>query len=431
MQVSVEVTSKVGRRLTIVVPAVTVEEAISKQINHIAQTANIKGFRPGKAPLTHVRQRFGNEARSDAVNEVIRTSLYEALAQERLQPVTTPHIVPKMLLADQPLEFVAEFEVYPEVDVVNFNTKNIEQPVTVLTDADVSRVVEQLRDQYATYESIDRVAQEKDQLIIDFHPIVEGKPELQHQQKGFALLLGKKAMIPGFEEGLIGAKAGEERTLHLTFPENFFIKERAGKEVDFFVRINSVLEAKRPELTEQFIKNLGIASGKAEDLTAEITRNLEREKDRLVKKQVRDVVLNVLLEQNPIDVPQALISQEARRIHDEIHPHHKQGEAHHHTPEENEVFEKLAKERVALGILVGAYIKKHNINVDTALVQKQAQEIAAVYENADEMVRWLMGNKEKRALIETQVLEDQVVGKLLEGVNLIDKPVSYQDLIAK
>jgi len=431
MRVSVEAVNKIERRLTVTVEPEKVENAYTKQINEIAQKVEIKGFRRGKAPLSQVTKRYGNEARSDALNEVIRSSLYEALQQEKIQPVSQPRIEPKMMAPNQPLEFVAVVEIYPEIEDVQFSLDKLVKPVTPITDEDINRVIEQLREQHAKYKLVDRPAQLTDQVFLDFYPLAEGKPDLQHQQKNFPLILGKKTMIPGFEDGIVGMKAGDEKTLNLTFPENFFVKERAGQNIEFSVKVLQVLEAEMPVVDEAYIKLLGIANGKMEDLVAEIRKNLERERDRVIKVRVRDQVFKKLLEQNPTEIPQSLVQQEARHIHDEMHPYHKGQEDHHHSKEEDEIFFNMANERVTLGILIAAYVKKHQVKVDSARVQTRMKELSEIYENAEEMLRQLESNRQQRAMIESQILEEVVVEKLLEGIPVEEKAVSYQELIAK
>lgn len=426
MQVSVEKLSNIERRLTIVVPANQVEEIYAKHIDRFAKSANIKGFRPGKAPMSFIQQRFGDDARREALNEVIQNSLYKALADNKLNPISAPQVEPKTILVDQPLEFTASFEVLPEITAVTFTADKIEKPVAEVVDTDVNMVIDQLKKQYTKWTLVDRAAAENDRVVIDYHAIFEGNPDFDNKVQNFPLQLGSKIMIPGFEEGLIGVKEGDEKSLSLAFPADFNNADKAGKPVDFVVQVKQVFEAIAPAIDEDFAKKLGVKSGKEEDLRKQIHDSLVLERDRLVKEKIKEQVFRLLLEQNPIEVPAALIAREAKNIHDEVYPEH-QHHDHNHTEEENVAFRDVAKKRVALGLLIAEYSKQGQIKPDAARVQKRIEEIASVYENPQEVIDWLSAS-ERRAGIESQVMEDQVMDKLLESTKIEEKKMSYAEL---
>lgn len=426
MQVSVEKISNIERRLTIVVPAEQVKAAIDKQVNHIAKTAKLEGFRPGKAPVSYVQQRYGNEARKEALEEVMKNALYQAIAEQKLRPVNMPQIEPKAMLADQPFEFVALFEVLPEIENVQCSLPSIEKAIVEVKEEDVDRVISQLKKQYTKWAAVDRAAKEKDRVIIDYYAIFEGKSDIDNKIEGYPLELGSKVMLPGFEEGLIGAKANDERTLHLAFPDDLKIQDKAGKPVEFVVTIKQVLEANVPSLDVEMVQRLGIKSGEEAELKTQIKQSLEQERDRLVQEKLKEQVFSQLLNQNPIDVPKSLIAHEAKNIHDEVyqHQHH---DHHQHTTEEFAVFDEMAKKRVALGLLIGAYAKQIGLTVDKERVQQRIQEIAAAYEKPEEVINWL-SSSERKSGIEAQVMEDQVMDKLMEGTTITEKPMSYAEL---
>src|SRR3990167_11560367 len=270
MQVSVEKVSSVECRLTVTVPINRVEEAYNQQIAQYAKKANIKGFRPGKAPIEYIKQRFSQDAWQDAWGEVIKTSLYEAIANHKLHPINTPQIEPKTMLPNQPLEYVALFEVLPEFSNIQATISKVEKPIVELQPEDTDQVIQKLRKQQTKWQVVDREAQTNDRVIIDYYGIFEGKSDEANTVKDFPLELGSNVMLPGFEEGLLGTKAGDERTLQLKFPENFSVADRAGKSVDFVIKIKQVYQADAPELNEEFIKILGVASGAEADLKEQI-----------------------------------------------------------------------------------------------------------------------------------------------------------------
>jgi trigger factor len=427
MQVSVEKVSNVERRLTIVVPVNQVEEAYTKQINQFAKNANIKGFRPGKAPVTYIQQRYGEDARKEALSEVIQKALYEAITEQKLNPISTPRVEPKMMVPNQPLEFVASFEVLPDIEAIQCQVESIDKLTVDVTDSDVDRVVEQLTKQYTKWNVVDRAATEKDRVVIEYYAIFEGNSDIENKVDNFPLELGSKVMLPGFEEGLIGSKAGDTKNLTLAFPADFAVPDKAGKPVEFVVNIKQVYEADVPALDPDFVKRLGVKSGALDELKNQIKQSLEQERDRLVKEKLKEQVFRQLLEQNPLDVPQSLVAREAKNIHDEVYPQHQHHDHHQHSDDEMSAFNDVAKKRVALGLLIAEYAKKNNISADKALVQKRIEEIAAAYEHPQEVVEWLSTDAQ-RGGIEAQVMEDQVLDKLIQGVKVNEKTMSYAEL---
>lgn len=427
MQVSVEKINNVERRLTIVVPANKVEEAYTLQINRFAKSANIKGFRPGKAPMSYIQERFGDDARKEALSDVIQKSLVEAMTEQNLKPISTPRVEPKVMAPDQPLEFVASFEVLPEMGDVKFSMDNVEKLVIDITDQDVNHVIQQLLKQYTKWNIVSREAQDKDRVVIDYYAIFEGVEDTENKVQSFPLELGSKVMLPGFEQGLIGAKAGDERKLNLNFPADFSVAERAGKPVDFVVQIKQVFEAEAPVIDSKFIEKLGIKSGKEEDLNQQIKQSLELERTRLVKEKLKEQVFRQLLEQNPMDIPKSLVAREAKNIHDEIYPQHQHHDHHQHSDDELSTFNDIAQKRVALGLLIAEYAKQANLKPEESRVLERIQEIATAYESPKEVMEWLSSG-DRIAGIQAQVMEDQVMEKLMEGIQVTEKTMSYAEL---
>lgn len=428
MQVSVESPTKLERRLTVIVPTDQVDEAYAKRIAKIAKTAKVDGFRVGKIPVNYVKQRFGDVARQEALSEVIQSSLYAAINQEKLNPVSTPTVEPKMVEAGQPLEFVATFEVLPEVGAVQFALKTLEKETATITEADINNVIERLQQQGTIWKTVERPAQLKDQIIVDFRGSIEGKALEGGEAHDHPIVIGSNVMIPGFEEGLIGLKAGEEKIIHVTFPESYHVKDIAGKPAEFAITAIRVSEPQLPTLDENFLKKLGVKSGNINDLHDEIRRNLERELTRVVNNKLKNQVFDKLIEQNTLEIPKAMVEREATRIHDELHPHHA-GQNHGHTPAEMAQFTEAATRNVILGLLVGELIKQHNLVLNKEKVQSHITDLSAMYENPAEVAKWYMSNKEAKAQIEMQILEDQVIDKLLENVQITEKTVPYNELI--
>jgi trigger factor len=235
-------------------------------------------------------------------------------------------------------------------------------------------------------------------------------------------------MIPGFEVGLVGIKAGDEIVIQVTFPDNYFAKEFAGKVAEFTINAIKISEPKLPELNDSFVKKLGVKSGNLEDLRTEVRKNLERELDRVVKAKLKKQIFDHLIENNPLEIPKALVEREAKRLHDELHPHHA-GQQHDHSEAEMKGFNDAAQRNVVLGLLVAHLIKKHSITPDNERLNSYVTKLASVYENPAEVAKWYANNKRAKAEIEMQVLEEQVTDKLLENIQLTEKLLSYSDLI--
>lgn len=428
MQVSVEATNKLERRVTVVVPVEKLEEAYDKRIVKLSKTVKVNGYRSGKVPLEYVKQRYGDTARQEALSEVIQTSLYDAIHSEKLNPVGVPMVEPKAIMPGQPLEFTATFEVFPEVTDVHFNVPTLEKQVAVIADHDVDNVLNHLAKQHTTWQMVSRPAKEHDQVVIDFRGSMDGKVFEGGEAHDYPIVIGSNTMIPGFEEGIIGMQAKEERTINVQFPDTYHAKEFAGKPAEFAITVIRVSEPNTPDMNEAFVRKLGVKSGNIDDLRAEVRKNLERELDRVVKAKLKKHVFDALIEQNPLDIPKALIEREAKRIHDELHPHHA-GEDHGHSAEEMATFNDAAKRNVILGVLVAQMIKQRSIAPDRARTEAYIENLASVYENPAEVAKWYANNKRAKAEIEMQVLEEQLVEKLLENVQLAEKMLSYNELI--
>lgn len=430
MQVSVEAPSKTQRRVTVVVPVEKLDQAFDAQIAKLSKTAKINGFRPGKIPLDVIKQRFGDAARQEALGDVIQSSLYSAMDQEKLNPVGTPKVEPKALLAGQPLEYVATFEVLPAIEQIKFDLEKLEKLVAIIEEVDVEKVINHLREQHTTWKKVDRAAQIKDQAIIDFRGTIDGTAFPGGEAHEYPIIIGSNTMIPGFEEGVIGANAGEDRVVKVTFPVDYFAKEVAGKEAEFAIKIIRVMQSDVPALDETFIKKLGVKSASEKDLRTEIRKNLERELDRLIKMKLKTQVFDILLEQNPVEVPAALVEREASRIHDELHPQHKGHQDHGHSDAEMAMFNQAAARNVSLGLLVGEFVKQNKLAPSPERIQAFIEAISSSYESPSEVIKYYASNKRALAEVEMQVLEEQVMEKLLQGVPINEKVLSYNDLVA-
>lgn len=427
MQVSVESTSALERRMTVGVPAERIETEVNKRLQQTARRAKVPGFRPGKVPMSVIRQRYEAAARQEALGDLIQETFYEAVVEQKLNPAGAPSVEPKVFEKEKGLEYVATFEVFPEFQVAGFDGIEIERLQADVADADVDNMLEILRKQNTRFEAVERAAQNDDQLNIDFVGKIDGEAFAGGSAKGTLLVLGSGRMIPGFEDGLVGAKAGEERVLSLSFPADYQNLDLAGKAAEFSVTVNSVSEPKLPELNEAFFALFGIKESTLEGFRAEVRKNMERELRQAIKSKVKNQVMEGLVASNPIEVPKALIGNEVNRLRVQA----VQQFGGNINPEQlpSELFEEQAKRRVVLGLIVAELVKQHELKADEARVREMIEDMASAYQEPEQVVAWYYKNDQQLNEVRSVVLEEQVVDTVLQKAKVTDKQVSYEDAV--
>ena len=427
MQVSVENTSALERRMTIGVPAERIEAEVNKRLQQTAQKAKIPGFRPGKVPMSVIRQRYEADARQEALGNIIQASFYEAVVEQKLNPAGQPSVEPKVFEKGKDLEYIATFEVFPEFEVTGLDTIAVERLSAEVADADLDKMLEVLRKQNTRFEVTERAAQNEDQLNIDFVGKVDGEEFAGGSAKGTQLVLGSGRMIPGFEEGLVGAKAGEERVLTLTFPEDYQNLDLAGKTAEFTVKVNTVSEPKLPELNEEFFAQFGIKETGLEGFRTEVRKNMERELRQAIKSKVKNQVMDGLLAANPIEVPKSLLSNEVDRLRVQAVQQFGGNIKPDQLPAE--LFEEQANRRVVLGLIVAEVVKQFDLKPDEDRVREMIQEMASAYQEPEQVVAWYYKNDAQLNEVRSVVLEEQVVDTVLQKAKVTDKAVSYEEAV--
>lgn len=430
MQVSVETTSALERRMTITVPAARVDSEVNERINKTARTVRMDGFRPGKVPLAVVKKRFGASIRQEALGDLIRDTFYEAVTQEKLNPAGFPTIESVKDDSNADIAFVATFEVYPQVTVGDLSSIKVERPVADITDADVDKMIDTLRRQRASWTDSAAAAQDGDRLDLDFEGAVDGAAFEGGSSKGFSLVLGSKRMIPGFEDGLVGVKAGEERTLNVTFPADYQAEALKGKAAEFKVKVNKVESPVLPELDAAFITAFGIKDGGVDKFRADVRKNMERELKQAIKNKVKGQILDGLIGAHALEVPKALIQNEIGRQRQNMLRQFG-GNAKSINPDmlPDDLFAEQSKRSVTLGLVIAEIIRSAEIKVDGDRVRALIEEIAESYETPSEVVNWYYGNQEQLQQVEAVVLEDQVVDYVLGKSQVSDQAGSYEDIL--
>lgn len=426
MQVSVEATEGLERRLSIEVPADEVNGEVQKRLKNMAGRVRLDGFRPGKVPMKVLEKRFGGQVRQEVLGDLMQSSFYEAVAKEKLRPAGRPAIEPTNMEPGQALAYVATFEVYPEVALASMADLAVERPVTTISEADVDQMVETLRKQRISWNTVERPAQNGDQVTLDFEGTIDGEAFPGNSGNGVKLELGAGRFIGGFEEGLVGATAGEERTLDLQFPEDYHAKDVAGKPVQFKVKVAVVAEPHLPEVDDDFAHAFGVNEGGVESLRQQVRENMQRELDQTVKSVVKNQVMDALLTANPLDVPKGLISEEVGRLREQARMQFG-GSKDIQLPDE--LFRDQAERRIKLGLLLAEVIQANEMKVDPDRLRQTVETIAAAYEEPEQVVKWYYGRKDQMAELESVVLEEQVVDWILGQAQVADKETPFNELM--
>ncbi|TVP48435.1 MAG: trigger factor [Halomonas sp.] len=430
MQVSVETTSQIERRITIQVPAAEIDEAVSARLKDTAKNVRLNGFRQGRVPMAVVRQRYGQDARNEVVSEVMRERYVRAITDEGLNPAGFPKIEPSVNESGKDLEFVAVMEVYPEVELASIEGTEIERPVVSVTDADVEEMIDTLRKQNAGWEEVDAAAADGDQVTIDFQGYIDDEPFEGGSAEGHSLVIGSNSFIPGFEAQLIGAKAGDEKSIQVTFPADYQAEHLAGKEATFKVTVHKVSSQKLPEVDAEFIERFGVEDGDQEKFRAEIKKNMTREASQAVDNRVKQQVIDALKKVNEIPVPSSLVQQETDGMKRQAAQQFGLGEDFDVSQLPNELFEEQAKGRVQVGLLLAEVIKANEIDADDDAIKAKVTELAEQYQDPEEVVSYYMGNEQMKTQVKSAILEEKAVAKLLEQTNIKDVEMSYQQALA-
>ena len=434
LDIAVNVLSDKETQLTVKVPVGTIQGKVEGRIRSLAKTAKIDGFRKGKVPVSHIRAQYGAGIQQEVINDVIRDTVFEAMNEKKIRAVGVPNI-DDVKLENDFLVYQATVETFPEVEVKGVSEIEVERQTASVSDEDVDVMIENLQKQRQTLETKDGALEDGDEATFDFEGSIDGEKFEGGSAESYRLVIGSGQMIPGFEDGMKGMKAGEEKTIKVTFPEDYQAENLKGKEADFKINVKEVKSPKLPELNEEFFELFGVKEGGLDKLKADVRKNMEREIKNAGRNQVKQAAFDALLEKNEFDVPKAMLEQEINRQREQmLQRFAQQFGANPNTfgadmlP--NELFEDQALRAVRLGVLVSQIIDKEKIEVDQDRVTAFIAEAAENYEDPQEVIDYYTNDKQQRAGIESVVLEDQVVDYLLAQGKVTDKEVKYQDLLA-
>jgi len=430
MQVSVENISNLKRRMTVQIPKDKLEEEVKARLLKLKSRAKIQGFRPGKVPLNVIEKRYGGQVKQEVMGDLIQSSYVEAVQQEKLRPAGMPHIQPVENLDEQSdMSFTATFEVYPEITVKDLDKIQIEKPSVDIGDEDIDQMLDTIRKQRKVWKSVDRDAKEGDQVTIDFEGYLNGELFEGGSAKGHKLELGSKRMIPGFEDQLIGIKAGEERQIKVTFPENYHSQDLAGKEAEFKVTAQSVEESELPVVDDAFAESFGVSEGGVQAFRDQIKENMQREAESKIKNIVKEQVMEGILANNQFDIPDVLIDSEVHALVQQQRQALGLTESNQASEIDPKIFEDQARRRVALGLILIELVKQNDTKVEPAKVRQTIEEMASGYERPEEVVKYYYSDKQRLADIENLVLENQVVEWVESQASVSEKKTTFKDLM--
>ncbi|WP_434525672.1 trigger factor [Photorhabdus asymbiotica] len=428
MQVSVETTQGLGRRVTITVPAADIEKAVSSELVNVAKKVRIDGFRKGKVPMNIIKQRYGASVLQDVLGDLMQRNFVNAIIEQKINPAGAPSYVPEQFKDGEDFTFSVEFEVYPEVELKDLENIEVEKPVVEVKDEDVDAMLETLRKQQADWKETEEAASAEDRVTVDFNGSIDGEEFEGGKASDFVLAMGQGRMIPGFEDGIVGHKAGEELTIDVNFPEDYHAENLKGKAAKFAITLKKVEQRELPELTEEFIKRFGITDGTVDGLRAEVRKNMERELKNTVRNRIKSQVIDGLVKANEIEVPAAVVDGEIdvlrRQSAQRFGGNEKQA-----LELPRELFEEQAKRRVVVGLLLGEVISSNELKADEERVKGLIEEMASAYEDPQEVIEFYGKNQELMSNVRNIALEEQAVEVLLGKAKVSEKETSFNELM--
>ncbi|MGZ8226543.1 MAG: trigger factor [Methylococcaceae bacterium] len=430
MQVSVEKTSELSRKMTVVVPEEVVQEKMAERLKSLAREVKVDGFRRGKVPQNVVKKMFGDKVRGEIAGDLIQSTYYEALQNQELRPAGQPYI--DSVDETQGFKYTAVFEVYPEIVLDGLDQLQVTRPVATVQEADVDAMIEKLMAQRKEWTVVDRANKENDRVTISFTGTSEDENFTDGTVENYVVEIGSKQMIPGFEDNLLDLETGANKTFELTFPEEYGNAKLAGKVARFDITVIKIEEPALPEIDAEFIKSYGIEDGTLESFRNDVKNNMERELAQALKAKLKNAVMDALYEKVPLTVPNTLINEEIENL---IKPYAESAKKQKIKLEDlklpRDVFEEQAKRRVTLGLLLGEIIQKNNITLDKDKVRSTIEDMSKSYERPEDVVKWYYADETRLNDVQQMVLEDQTVDWLLAQATVSDQAVNFNDVMEK
>jgi trigger factor len=427
MQIAVSTVSNLERRIEVSVPASRVGSALEERFRSVAQTAKLKGFRPGKAPMAVVRQQFGTQIRSEVLNDLLRSTFFEAVRQQNLRPASDPRIEQFFEEPGADLRYVAVVEIMPEVTIQPLSGLTLERYAAEVTEPDVDAMIESMRRQAAEFVETGKAAEDGDQLTIDFEGSVGGESFEGGSGKGVKIVLGRGQILKDFEDGLRGRKAGDTPSLMVAFPEGYPSEKLAGKTAFFDIKVLSVAESRSPEIDDKFCEMFGVSEGGIAALRTAVTESMQNELDNAVRTRLRNQVLGKVLDANPVEIPKVLVEEEVGQIQEELA--RRTGQRVDPALPVPEDMQDLARRRAGLGLIAGELAKMANLSLDRERLNARIDDLAAgSNSNGEDIRRQILQSADTMRRLESMTLQDQLIDWVISQAMVIEVPSSFSDI---
>ena len=428
MKTSLTTLEGLKRSLKVELPVETFNQKTEQIIKGLATKVRIDGFRKGKIPANILRQRFGASAKSDAATEMVSETLEGALKDADVVPAAQPSLTNIDTENSESLIYTIEFEVYPEIKLNSLSSLKIEQVTSKVTEEDEERALQDLQDRSTEYKSVKRKSKEGDRLVIDFEGLMDGEPFEGGAAEGFEIILGRGAMIEGFEQGLIDVASGKNVEVNAAFPEDYHVENLAGREAVFKVKVNEVgspIELKRDD---EFAKKFGEKD--FETMKSRMSSQMKLELDSRLVQQNKDTAFSALLEANDFEVPEGSVSSEALRLQQDMESRMEQQGMPSKGKLPAEMFNEEATRRVKLGLLINKIATDSEITAEKDLVDAKLKEISLQYgESAQQMIDWYNTDPSRLANIESIVVEDLVAKHIADKAKVTSTEKNFLEIM--
>ncbi len=428
MQVSVEKTGDLERRMTVQVPADDIDSRVAGRLNELRREVRLKGFRPGKVPMNVIRQRYGKQVREEVLSQVMQSSLEEAIGEQDMRVAGVTRLEPSSAGGDNGFEFIAELEVFPELPEIAVDDLEIEKPVAEVVDTDIDDMIETLREQRRQWQDVERPAEDGDRVRLSYVADLDGQKVPDTGRHEIAPTLGALESFPELQAALEGVSAGDEKTVTLSFPESYRHESLAGKTAEVELKVQKVEHSVLPEVDDEFAAAFGVEGG-IEQLRADVRRNLERELRAAVTNRLkRSVTDQLLAKYADLPLPASSLQQEMRQMQSQVQAQAQQQGDAAQVPGP-EAFRESAEKRLRLGLLFGEFARQSGIQIDPARVQAKLEEVAETYETPAQIIEIYRSDERLMDQLENMVLEEQVVDALLEQAKVAEKSMSFKQAL--
>lgn len=424
MQVSVEKTGDLERRMTVQVPAEDIETRVSSRLRELRGRVRLKGFRRGKVPMNEVEKRYGKQIREEVLQQVMQSSLESAIDEQSMRVAGVSRVRPGETSGGGDFEFSADVEIYPEIEVVDPSTIEVEKPVAEIAESDVDDMIETLREQRRGWQAVEHPAESGDRVRVKYRATTEALtvPETGHHE--MAPILGAGNLFEDFEQALVGSEAGSEKTIELKFPESFRDSSLAGQTAEVSFRVLAVEASELPEVDDAFAESFGVEGG-VEQLRADVRRNLERELRQATITRLKQAVTDALGERySQTGLPASLVRQEAQQMQARV-----QQQSGSEQPIPLEQFTESAEKRVRIGLVMAEIAHQNEIRIDEERVRRQVQDIAETYEHPEQVVQLYNSNEQLLESVRNMVLEEQVIDWIMENANVTEKTLTFKEMM--